>query len=228
MSRPPETLRKAPRQDRSRRMVERILEAARLVLVEEGYERATTNRIASRAEVSPGSLYQYFPDKQAILVAVIDRYSAEIGEELTAVLADRLDLPPDQLVRAAYEGLLDVLEEHREYLRLVTQELPLSRVAGHVGQVERRVADLVGAYLTVSRTPTPLPTSASAWLLVRMVEHLSVDYVLQRPDIARDVFVEELVHLTAAHLAARPATSVPAVAEPAGARPVGTGPAARS
>jgi AcrR family transcriptional regulator len=197
------TLRKAPRQERSRRMVERILEAARLVLVEEGYERATTNRVASRAGISPGSLYQYFPDKQAVLVAVIDRYSAEVSDELTAVLADRLDLPPDELVRAAYHGLLDVLETHREYLRLVTQELPLSRVAGHVGQVERRVADLVGAYLTVSRTPTPLPPASSAWLLVRMVEHLGVDYVLQRPPIDRATFVDELVHLTTAHLAPR-------------------------
>jgi AcrR family transcriptional regulator len=199
----PGTLRKAPRQARSRLMVERILEAARLVLVEEGYERATTNRVASRAGISPGSLYQYFPDKQAVLVAVIDRYAAEVAEELTAVLTDRLDLPPEELVRAAYQGLLDVLEAHREYLRLVTQELPLSRVAGHVEQVERRVADLVGAYLTVSRTPTPLPASTSAWLLVRMVEHLAVDFVLQRPDIDRDVFVDELVHLTSAHLAPR-------------------------
>ncbi len=184
-------------------MVERILDAARLVLVEEGYERATTNRVASRAGISPGSLYQYFPDKQAVLVAVIDRYSAEVSEELTAVLADRLDLPPEELVRAAYHGLLDVLETHREYLRLVTQELPRSRVTGHVEQVERRVAELVGAYLTVSRTPTPLPAASSAWLLVRMVEHLGVDYVLQRPAIDRGTFVDELVHLTAAHLAPR-------------------------
>lgn len=184
-------------------MVQRILDAGRQVLVEEGYQRATTNRVASRAGISPGSLYQYFPDKQAVLVAVIDGYSAEIGDELTAVLADRLDLPPDQLVRAAYEGLLDVLEAHREYLRLVTEELPRSRVAGHAGEVERRVADLVGAYLTVSRTPTPVPPAASAWLLVHLVEHLSVDYVLHRPDIERSQFIDELVHLTRAHLGPR-------------------------
>lgn len=200
MSDLPRSLRKEPTQERSRLMVERILEAARAVLAEEGYERASTNRVASRAGISPGSLYQYFPDKQAVLSGVIDRYARELGDELTAVLADRLDLPPDDLVRAAYDGLLDVLEEHREYLRLVTRELPASRVAGHVDAVEQRVAELVGAYLTVSRTPTPWPPAATAWLLVRMVEHLAVDYVLQRPELDRDVFVDELVHLTQAHL----------------------------
>ncbi|MCX6407290.1 MAG: TetR/AcrR family transcriptional regulator [Propionibacteriales bacterium] len=200
MSDLPRSLRKEPTQERSRLMVERILEAARAVLAEEGYERASTNRVASRAGISPGSLYQYFPDKQAVLSGVIDRYARELGDELTAVLADRLDLPPDDLVRAAYDGLLDVLEEHREYLRLVTRELPVSRVAGHVDAAEQRVAELVGAYLTVSRTPTPWPPAATAWLLVRMVEHLAVDYVLQRPELDRDVFVDELVHLTQAHL----------------------------
>lgn len=184
-------------------MVERIVDAGRLVIVEDGYEKATTNRVASRAGISPGSLYQYFPNKEAILAAVIDRYAADIGEELTAVLGDRLDLPPEELVRASLAALVDVLAAHREFLRLVTEELPLSRVAGHVEQVEQRVADLVSAYLTVSRTPTTLSPSATAWLLVRMVEHLSVQYVLEQPDIERDAFVDELVHLVTAHLAPR-------------------------
>lgn len=194
-------MRKEPRQERSRLMVERILEATRLLLVEEGYERATTNRIASRAGISPGSFYQYFPDKEAVLVAVIDRYARDVTNELTAVLADRLDLPPDALMRASYDGLLDVLERHREYVRIATLELPAAQVADHLAQAERRLTELVGAYLTVSRTSTRWAAESSAWLLVRMVEHLAVAYVLQQPDVPREAFVDELVHLTQAHLA---------------------------
>ena len=101
-----------------------------------------------------------------------------------------------------------MLERHREYVRIVAQELPRSRSAGHVTQVERRVGDLVGTYLTVARVGTPLPPATSAWILVRMVEHLCVQYVLERPgvdrpDLDRDVLVDELVHLTNAHLAPR-------------------------
>lgn len=190
-------------------MVERIVDAGRLVLVEEGYERATTNRVASRAGISPGSLYQYFPNKEAICSAVVERYSADVGEQLTAVLSDRMGLPPDQIVRGSYEGLLTVLESHREYVRLVTQVLPPSGIAGHVAQVETRVGELVGAYLTVSRTPTPLPVAQTAWILVRMVEHLCVQYVLEQPAIERSVFVDQLVRLTAAHLRVTPDVSNP-------------------
>ena len=59
--------RKLPRQDRSRATVDAILEAAARVLVKEGFERTTTNRVAEAAGVSVGSLYQYFPNKEAIL-----------------------------------------------------------------------------------------------------------------------------------------------------------------
>ena len=60
-------MRRTPQQARSRAMVERIVEAARVVLVRDGYEAFTTNRVADEAEVSPGSLYQYLPDKSALV-----------------------------------------------------------------------------------------------------------------------------------------------------------------
>ena len=64
------SLRKVPRQARSSAMVDTILEAAARVLAEEGLGRATTNRIAEVAGVSIGSLYQYFPNKLAIVRAL--------------------------------------------------------------------------------------------------------------------------------------------------------------
>lgn len=62
--------RKTPRQARSLVTVGIILDATALVLVEEGYDRATTNRIAERAGVSIGSLYQYFEDKFSLVDAI--------------------------------------------------------------------------------------------------------------------------------------------------------------
>src|SRR6266540_4026301 len=66
--------RKQPRQKRSLETVDAILAATAQVLVRHGYEGANTNRIAEAAGVSVGSLYQYFPSKEALVTALIERH----------------------------------------------------------------------------------------------------------------------------------------------------------
>lgn len=184
-------------------MVERIIGAGQTVLLRDGYEKASTNRVAAVAGISPGSLYQYFPDKDAILAAVIDRYAADLSSQLTAVLADRLDEPGPALVRASFNGLLDVLTENIEFLRLVVEVLPRAQSESWSGALERRVGDLVTAYLSINKAQTTISDPAtSAWILVRMVEHLSVQYVLEQPPIPREKFIDEMVALTLAYLGA--------------------------
>lgn len=80
--------RKSPRQERSRLTVERILDAAARIFHEEGYAGATTNEIADEARVSVGSLYQYFPNKHAIVVALHDQDVREGLDRVTAILDD--------------------------------------------------------------------------------------------------------------------------------------------
>ncbi len=182
-------------------MVERIIAAGQTVLLRDGYEKATTNRVASEAGISPGSLYQYFPDKETILAAVIDRYAAELSRQLTAVLADRLAEPGPSLVRASFNGLLDVLTENVEFLRLVVEVLPRTQSGSWTGALEQRISDLVTAYLSINKSQTRITDPAtSAWILVRMVEHLSVQYVLEQPDISREQFIDEMVELTLAYV----------------------------
>src|SRR4029450_12583732 len=67
--------RKSASQERSRLTVNTILEATTRVLLKEGYDRASTNKIAAVAGVSIGSLYQYFPSKEALVAAVIYRHT---------------------------------------------------------------------------------------------------------------------------------------------------------
>jgi len=75
-SRPPLTPRKSPRQGRSIATVDAIFEATIQVLLSDGLIRLNTTRIARRAGVSVGTLYQYFPNKQALLFAVLERHLA--------------------------------------------------------------------------------------------------------------------------------------------------------
>lgn len=72
--------RKRPKQDRSRETVDAILTAAAHILTEDGYNNANTNRIAKRAGVSVGSLYQYFPNKEAIITTLRERHINEMME----------------------------------------------------------------------------------------------------------------------------------------------------
>src|ERR1044071_10462280 len=114
------SLRKTPRQARSSAMVEAILEAAARVLAREGLARATTNRIAEVAGVSIGSLYQYFPNKMAIVRALQQAHGqamVDLVREL-APAASRLSL--EQAVRLMTDSILDghlaVERLHREIL----------------------------------------------------------------------------------------------------------------
>lgn len=75
---PPAQAEPVRRQDRGRRRMDQVLGAAAEVFAEAGYEKATTNLIAARAGTSPGSLYQFFRNKEAIAEALASRYAAQI------------------------------------------------------------------------------------------------------------------------------------------------------
>lgn len=78
--------RKKPSQPRSSRTVDAILEGAARILEQRGFEGYTTNDIAARAGVSIGSLYQYFPTRDAVTVALIERESAKLAADVKQAL----------------------------------------------------------------------------------------------------------------------------------------------
>lgn len=96
--------RKKPRQARSRALVEAILDATARVLIHDGFARTTTNRVAERAGVSVGSLYQYFPSRESLVAALAHRHS----ERLKSTLETALEAGSPNL-KAALVSLLDVV-----------------------------------------------------------------------------------------------------------------------
>ena len=94
--------RKQPRQERSRFTVDAILEAAADILVRDGYDRLTTNRIADRAGVNVASLYQYFPGKDAIVAELRRRH----GAAERAAVHDALVLRRGQGLEATLRALI--------------------------------------------------------------------------------------------------------------------------
>ncbi|SDO39363.1 TetR/AcrR family transcriptional regulator [Lentzea jiangxiensis] len=117
--------RRKPRQVRAELTRDRILTAAAHVFSEHGYAAGTTNRIAEQARVSIGSLYQYFPNKDAILAELMVRHI----DRGTWTRADRLDFSPGSLESVVRALVRDAIDNHRDdprLLRIMIEEGQLS------------------------------------------------------------------------------------------------------
>lgn len=193
-------MRKTPRQARSRETVERIVTAARAVLVDEGYERFSTNRVAAAAAVSPGSLYQYFPDKQAILGVVIARYWDDLAARIEQSLGERVGEFSPRNARAVLDALLAALEADPVLLRVIVQEMPQARLRADHGALQRRVRDLAAAALVLHGAADRPTASTKAWITVVAIEHIALRWVLDDPPIARDQVLDETVALVTGYL----------------------------
>ncbi|MBF6101054.1 TetR/AcrR family transcriptional regulator [Nocardia cyriacigeorgica] len=119
-------VRKVPRQRRSRETVDTLLEAAAQMFTREGLA-ATTNRIAERAGLSVGTLYQYFPNKHALLRALAERHLVQARTRLDVVFVELRDTRPgfEETLRAILNA---VAELHRDRPAL---HALLHRVAPH-------------------------------------------------------------------------------------------------
>jgi AcrR family transcriptional regulator len=185
-------------------MVERIVTAGREVLLRDGYDAFSTNRVADQAGISPGSLYQYFPNKAAIITAVIDRYSDDVADRVAGALTDRLGEFGPQMIRDTAGALLDALAANAALLRVVMEDLPATRNRDRRTALERRVRELLAAYLAARPGSTrSTDHAATAWVLVMAIENLTVRYVLDEPAISREQLLDEVVALCAGYLAVR-------------------------
>ena len=109
--------RKRPQQERSRIAVEAILEATTRILTEEGYEKANTNRIAERAGVSIGSLYQYFPNKESLMNALMVKHSDEIIELVESKLISFYDSPVEIVIPEIVKAVLPLMRSIPSFIK---------------------------------------------------------------------------------------------------------------
>ncbi|KIZ45361.1 TetR family transcriptional regulator [Rhodopseudomonas palustris] len=99
------TPRKSPRQARATATLEAILEATIQVLVVTGPARLTTTRVAERAGVSVGTMYQYFPNKQALMYAVTEQYLGIVADSVEQACRQHHGAPIGQMAEALVEAL---------------------------------------------------------------------------------------------------------------------------
>lgn len=195
MARKPVTSpRKIATQERSRTTVDNLIEATARILVKEGFDKASTNRIAEVAGVSIGSLYQYFPSKEALVAAVIERHQQEIMQTVRGELAQVLTQPVDKAIR---KFVTVAVEAHRldpQLHRVLAEQIP------RVGQLEkletfsRENFILFRAYLEGVRGELGVEDlELASFVCVTTIEALTHNAVLHHSKVLTDDRMEALI-----------------------------------
>ncbi|MBT9387057.1 TetR/AcrR family transcriptional regulator [Pseudooceanicola sp. CBS1P-1] len=166
---PPPSPRKEPVQRRSRASVEAIHEATIQVLLAQGSESLTTTRVAERAGVSVGTLYQYFPNKQALLYAALGRHLSWVFQELATVVRDcegqqlRVMLP--RLVDAYLDAKLSRLAEAKALNGIASDTASLALLRDSSVQIEGMIENVLATAQDVELEDTGLASKMFALTL---------------------------------------------------------------
>lgn len=183
-------------QKRSRVTVNALLEATARILVREGFDKASTNRIAEVAGVSVGSLYQYFPSKEALVVALIDRHNQEVMQAVQGELAEAVNLPIEQAVRKLVAVAVKAHRIDPKLHRALAEQIPRVGRLEKVETFNRRNYALFAAYLESHRDEIrAVDLELAAFVCVTSIEALTHTAVLHRK-IVSDEAMEELVDET--------------------------------
>lgn len=197
--------RRTPGQDRSKATVEAVLQATLQVLLTEGYEGLNTTRIARRAGVSVGSLYQYFPDKAALILALKVQYI----ERLTGAVAQASQAARGQPLEPAVRTMLAaLLAVKRENLALALALRPALGETHSDGLVRAAALQMVGDVAAVLQAAVPelREPERVARLLVAALEGALSAVISESPEALHSAaLLDELVALAVGYVRARDA-----------------------
>ncbi len=195
--------RKQAVQARSRATVDAILEAAAQVLARRGYAAGTTNRIAARAGVSIGTLYEYFPNKDSILVALVERH---LSRSTDRVLEIAVRLAPDadlrRYLRRFVNAMLDLHSDQPGLHRVLFEEAPHPPESHACAlRFEETLAHAMESVLRESPEVAIADTDTAAHFIVQTAEALTHRFVLHGlHQLPRKRFSDELTALLARYL----------------------------
>jgi AcrR family transcriptional regulator len=202
--------RKAPRQARSLETRVRILTAAREVFATHGYSAGTTNRIAEAAGMSVGSLYQYFPNKDAILVELVRAHIEEGTRQVLAAAAEHSGGGDDltAMVRAVIAAMVAAHLPERRLHQVLFEESPRPpSLLAELAELENGVVELV-AGLLIEIFPDLAEPELPARIVVVTIESLVHRLVANDRPLDTDRFIDETTRLVAGYVAdvGRPST----------------------
>ncbi len=194
---PVETKRRIPRQERAEWTVEAIMEGAAQILEDGGLAAFTTNAVAERAGVSIGTLYQYFADKNALLVAMAKR---EVAATLTAVgrvLRNKGDMTPEERVRGMVRAILNALRGRQRARKALVQAVFAQGIGTDL------MSPVVAFTAAFGAGDTATLSREQAFVLSRaLMGAIRAAVIEEQPFFKSRAFEDELVRLVVAYLGA--------------------------
>lgn len=191
--------RKSPAQERSRATVDAIMQASAYILNEDGWGGLNTNAIAERAGVNISSLYQYFPNKQAVIAELQRRHATSIHEDIQNALQGMSELPTLREVLTVIVEL--IVKEHQsapEVHRAISEELPQSVRQTQESQKEvfNRMINTLQPFM--SNVPDPKLATYFVGISLQAIVHQVTN---ELPELLnQSILVDELVILTERYL----------------------------
>lgn len=179
-----------------------ILEATAQVLEAEGYEGTTTGKIAERAGVSVGSLYQYFRTKDALVAELVERHFAEVSERVLAVLGEVGQAPVDDAVAAIIDAIVQLhrprAARHQAFNQLLLRLDGMELVDRFLASVEVAVAEALARRRAQLRIDDP---GLASQVLCRAVAGAVRNTLRREPErFSDEAFRRELVELVRRYL----------------------------
>ena len=185
-------------------MVETIPAAATRVFARYGYARATTNRIAEAAGVSVGSLYQYFPSKDAIAIELLRRYRERLTARIAAKVGEMNEATFRDVVHALVTALLHDDEVDDSLRRLLIEHVLRTEARSALSGFEERIeAVLVDALRAAKEQVSVKDYELCAFVLVRTVLAVTHGAVVDNPRHNRPALAEELTRLIVRYVGRR-------------------------
>lgn len=202
--------RKQPVQARSQRTVDAILEATARVLVARGWAGSTTNHVAAKAGVSIGTLYEYFPGKEALVTALVERHLDEatlVLERLALDLASRAgSMRPRELATSLVRAMVELHEDRPRLHRVLFDEVPhCAAIRARVRALEGQQSHLLAGLLRSMPGARVRDPDVSARMIVDLLEALTHRWVTDAAGapLPRERLESELIELLASYLEAR-------------------------
>ena len=196
--------RKSALQKRSRLTVNSLIDATARILVREGYDKASTNRIAEVAGVSVGSLYQYFPSKEALVAALIDRHNQQVMHAVQGELAQAVNLPMQQAVRKLVAVAVKAHRIDPKLHRVLAEQIPRVGRLEKLETFNRQNYVLFAAYLERHRDEiNPSDLELAAFVCVTSIEALTHTAVLHNKMVSQQAtqqLIEETTRLIVGYL----------------------------
>lgn len=174
--------RKKPVQRRSKAMVEVLVEATTRVLLKDGYEACTTNRVADVAGVSVGSVYQYFPNKESLVVAVMERHQAQLQVAMVERLSQLGDADLSTAVHEMVGAMLEVQRLQPRLHRVLLEQVPRIGATRRLHELNSEYAPMIEAWLEAHRDELGITNpSVAAYVLIGAVEGVLSRVLLEKP-----------------------------------------------